>query len=89
MEPIGVAELQLNRDSSVVAQVRPPIQIRPVPSPNAALGKTANAVKRTSSTNFHKFSETKMNIIMNTILLHQSSFCEQILIYTYTPANMQ
>ena len=54
-EPIGVAELQLNRDSSVVPQVRPLIQMRPTPSPYAALGKADDAVKRTSSIYFHKF----------------------------------
>ena len=43
-EPIGVVEEQSNRESSVVPQARPLIQIRPVPSPNAALGKTAEAM---------------------------------------------
>ena len=45
-EPIGEVEVQLNRDSCVVPQVRPLIQIGPVPSPKAALAKTADAIKK-------------------------------------------
>ena len=38
-EPTGTEELQLNSDVSVPAQVRPLIQMGPVPSPKAAAGK--------------------------------------------------